>query len=95
MLLDITSIEKKYNDIKKVSNALYKLYQSDWDDEVHMSFQQYIDLCNKQINILSEKIDVTINVCKQINSVDIDGKIVSANNNIESAEKLLNTINKG
>ena len=81
-------ISKEVNEITDIMHRLNKSFHSNWKDEVHLSYQGYISLCEKKIKILNDIDSECVRVCKEINSFKIDDEIRECKISIEEAGHL-------
>lgn len=71
---DLTQLRKNDEEYKKMTEAVLKLYQCEWNDEIHDSFLQYVNQVqeySRRVHIVRSKAETLV---KETEGLKIDEK---------------------
>ena len=64
-------------------------YNAVWNDVVHDSFEQYNDVCKRNVDDAKNLADTCHRICDRLNDLDIEKKEKAANDDMAKVDKLV------
>ncbi len=88
MDFDFAQISEASSEIGESNSILSTGFDSDWDDEVHDSYGEYIEENRIKCQQLVDQINDVLSLSSEIESVDVDSLLNNVSNVLASVDEL-------